>query len=45
MSIEREISEYLAKTSRSRALYEEALARSPIGLDEARVIDRIKRRR
>ncbi len=31
MSIEREISEYLAKTGRSRALYEEALAVMPGG--------------
>jgi glutamate-1-semialdehyde 2,1-aminomutase len=31
MSIERELSEYLAKTSRSRALYEEALAVMPGG--------------
>jgi len=31
MSIEREISEYLAKTSRSRALYDEALAVMPGG--------------
>ena len=31
MSIERELSEYLAKTARSRALYEDALAVMPGG--------------